>query len=579
MKENQGVLIAGVFGLLLVAGAGSTAVAGDAAQRCAGLTQAMQGQWPDKSARIVSADFRPDGSLATPAGPLGPSGAPVALPAHCEISGVLQERTGTEGRAYAIRFHVRLPETWNERLLFQGGGGSNGVIGDALGPTRSPALGIPVAAARGFAVVSQDSGHNNATDSDPKSGGAAAFGFDAQARENYGNASLQAVTDAAKALMAVYYGKPPQWSYFEGCSKGGQEALAIAERYPTAFDGIVAGAPGLSLPRAAVADAWDTQTYGGENQVPGTQLTLIQLATSLSDPDLKLVAAAILAACDADDGAVDGMVGDFEKCTVARVQPQLQQRTCKEGKQDSCLTLAQVNALLRGFGGPKDSRGASLYSSWPWDPGISAPGWRAWKLGSPAGPPSINVVLGAGALASILTTPPTAVAATPQALLDYLMAFDFDHDAPKIYAFNAQFTRSAWADMSSRSTNLKAFHDHGGKLVIYQGAADPVFSLMDIVSWYQDLQRRMGAQVPGFARLFAVPGMSHCNGGPATDQFDALGSLTQWVEHGRAPDQILASAGRASPWPGRTRPLCPYPKVARYAGSGDLEKAESFQCR
>ena len=366
MKGRYAVLIRAMCGLLLIAVSHSTAFSADAARRCTDITRAMQGQWPDKSTHPVSATFLPGASPATPSGAVGPGGAVESLPAHCEIIGELQERQGTDGRAYAIRFHVRLPETWNERLLFQGGGGSDGVIGDALGATRSPALGVPVAVARGFAVVSQDSGHDNSTDSDPRFAGSAAFGFDAQARENFGHASLMAVTAATKALLAVYYGKGPEWSYFEGCSKGGQEALALAERYPTAFDGIVAGAPGLSLPRAALAEAWDTQTYGGENQVAGTPLNLNQLATSLSDDDVKLVAAAILAACDADDGVVDGMVGDFKQCTTARVRPQLLQRTCSEGKQDSCLTPKQVNALLRGFGGPKDGHGVSLYSDWPW---------------------------------------------------------------------------------------------------------------------------------------------------------------------------------------------------------------------
>jgi hypothetical protein len=189
------------------------------------------------------------------------------------------------------------------------------------------------------------------------------------------------------------------------------------------------------------------------------------------------------------------------------------------------------------------------------------------------------VLLGAGALASIFTTAPTQVSAAPQELLDYLMAFDFDRDASRIYATNAQFPRSAWSDVAARSTDLRAFYAHGGKLVIYQGAADPVFSLKDTVSWFQDVQRRSGNGARSFARLFAVPGMSHCRGGPATDQFDALGALMQWVEHGQAPEQIAATAGRASPWPGRTRPLCAYPKVARYIGTGDIERAESFQCR
>jgi hypothetical protein len=577
LKNCDRALRAAVCGLLL-ASVGPRAFSADAAQSCSGIATAMQGHWPDTSTRIVAADFRPDGTPASPAGPLGSAGPPVPLPAHCEIIGVLQERTGVDGHAYGIRFHVRLPVTWNQRLIFIGGGGSDGALGDALGTARSAGLG-GLAAASGFAVVSQDSGHDNAKDSDPASGGAAAFGFDALARQNFGHASLKAVTDATKALLAVYYGKPAQWSYFEGCSKGGQEGLALAERYPTAFDGIVAGAPGLSLPRAAIAEAWDTQTYGSVNSVPGAPPTLQQLATSFSNDDLQLVAAAVLAACDADDGVVDGIVGDFQKCTVARVQPQLQRRTCTAGKQDSCLSERQVAALLRGFGGPKDSHGANLYSDWPWDPGITDSGWRVWKLGSPGGLPSINVVLGAGALASIFTTPPTPVRAVPQTLLDYMMAFDFDRDAPKIYATNAQFPRSAWTDIASRSAHLSAFQAHGGKLLIYQGAADPVFSLRDTVRWFREVQQHSGAGAQAFARLFAVPGMSHCSGGPATDQFDVLGPLMGWAEHGQAPDQILATAGKTSPWPGRTRPLCAFPKVARYSGHGDINQAENFQCR
>jgi hypothetical protein len=578
MRANLRLLVWGCA-LLLLDSARAQGIAADAPQRCSGVGQAMQGSWPDRSTRIIAADFRPAGTLTTPASAGGPPGSPLPLPAHCEILAVLQERTGSDGRPYGIRFHVRLPQDWNERLLFQGGGGSDGIVGDALGPSRAAPPAVAVAAARGFAVVSQDSGHDNATDSDPSHAAAAAFGFDALARENFGHASLKAVTDATKALLAVYYGKGPHWSYFEGCSKGGQEALAVAERYPNDFDGIVAGAPGLSLPRAALAEAWDTQSYGGVNRAAGTPLTPTQLATSLSDADLKLVASAVLAACDADDGVADGMVADFTKCTAGRVRPQLEQRRCAGAKQDDCLSGAQLTALMRGFEGPKNSHGTRLYSDWPWDPGITDAGWRLWKLGSAAGMPAINVLLGAGALASIFTTPPTPVSAAPQALLDYLMAFDFDHDAPKIYATSARFPHSAWDDIAARSPNLSAFQAHGGKLVIYQGTADPVFSLKDTVDWFTQVQRQSAAGTPGFARLFAVPGMSHCRGGPATDQFDALGALTQWVEQGQVPAQIPAVAGPQSAWPGRTRPLCPFPKVARYRGHGDIEKAENFQCR
>ncbi|PZT92278.1 MAG: hypothetical protein DI625_13090 [Sphingomonas sp.] len=213
-----------------------------APQGCAAL---MAGGWSDPSMRILTADDRAAGLVLD----LGMGAKTAPLPAHCEVTGVLRERTGQDGQKYAIRFRMRLPDQWNRRFLFQGGGGTNGDIGSAVGPLNAGATAL----AQGFAVISQDSGHSNETNADPARGGAVAFGFDAQARADYGHASLKASYDAARAILKRRYGGDPAHSYFAGCSKGGQEGMAFAQRYPEAFDGILAAAPGFALPKAAIA--------------------------------------------------------------------------------------------------------------------------------------------------------------------------------------------------------------------------------------------------------------------------------------------------------------------------------------
>jgi feruloyl esterase len=503
---------------------------------------------------------------------------PVTLPAHCELSGVMQERVGVDGQRYAIRFHMRLPLNWNGKFFFEGGGGTEGELGSAIGST---APGMPPAVAQGYAVVSEDSGHDNATNSVPTRGGPVAFGFDPQARADYGGASLKPVAEAAKAIIRAYYGRPAERSYFVGCSKGGEEGMVLAQRFPNEFDGIVAGAPGFSLPRAAVAEAWDTQAFGSLVAAAGAKsFDPKLLPTSFTEAQFRTVREAILAACDADDGVRDGITAAFESCTWRRVAKELIQRNCSVSKSDSCLSGAQIDELGRVHEGPKNSSGKSLYSDWPIDAGMGSDGWRIWKIGPATGGfPGINVAMGGPALAAIFTTPPTALNADPKSALDYALGFDFDHDAPKIYATEAPFERSAWDDISARSPHLEGFRAHGGRMIVYQGASDPVFSLNDTLAWYREVEKLNGESSADFVRVFPVPGMAHCGGGPATDQFDAFGALVNWVEKGTAPDHILAKAGPNSPWPGRTRPLCPYPQTAHYQGSGSIEDAANFVCR
>jgi hypothetical protein len=576
-------LIAIPITLLLACGVaqGATAIdvtESDAPGKCAAIASAMAGKWPDPSTDIDSAALQEAGPLVAPPQAFGPpmQGPPIMLPAHCEIMAHMHARTGLDGQQYAIRFHVRLPVQWNGRLLFQGGGGLDGDLGDAVGGL--PAGGAP-ALLRGFAVVSQNAGHDNAVNTNPARNGTAAFGFDPQARADFGYASLQPVAEAAKALTGQFYGQGPAFSYFAGCSGGGREGLEFAERYPEEFNGIIAADPGLSLPRAAVAEAWDVQSFAAA--VPKDKSpALSRVAESFSDHDLQLVSDAVLSACDADDGLKDGMINAFMGCTTRKVRPALAARTCHAAKGPECLSAAQIRALLRSMAGPRDSAGKVLYSDWAWDAGIASMGWRIWKIGSADGHvPPLNLLIGGPALSGVFTTAPTPLAVDPQSMGEFILRFDFNHDAAKIYATDATFHESAWQQIAARSADLDGFRAHGGKLIIPQGVSDPVFSILDTLNWYTQVQQRNGGHAGDFARVFAVPGMNHCFGGPATDSFDALQSLMDWVEQQRPPDRILASSGPMSPWPHRTRPLCAYPAYARYKGSGDSESADSFECR
>jgi Tannase and feruloyl esterase len=577
MKTIRKAAVSAAIVLLLATGpvpaAGS--VARDAVptrEQCEGLGARIAGHWPDASTRITETHYY-DSPQALRLPLPGGAAVEITVPAHCEILGVLHERVGAFGQHYAIRFHVRLPASWNQRFFFQGGGGTNGDIGNALG-----VLGIDVAPAlaQGYAVVSQDSGHDNATNRDVARGGLTAFGFDAQARADYGHASLLPVSQAAKALIAAYYGEKPRFSYFAGCSKGGAEGMAAAQHYPEEFNGVLASAPGFSLPRAAVAQAWDVQSLAGATELT----TPSSLAHAFSDADLALASRAVLAACDADDGLADGIVGAFEQCSRKKVHPELSRLQCSRDKTTDCLSAAQIAALERVYAGPVDARGRALYADWPWDAGLASPGWRFWKLGSADGAmPALNITLGGASLASVFTTPPTLLRDDPEAQLDFVRHFDFGRDASKIYVTSAQFPRSAWDDIAARSSDLAGFKSRAGKMLVPHGVSDPVFSINDTLAWYREVDRRTRGAAARFVRVFPVPGMAHCGGGLATDRYDAFGALVSWVERGTPPDRIIARAAPGTPWPGRERPLCPYPKVARYRGTGSREVADSFVCR
>jgi feruloyl esterase len=236
----------------------------------------------------------------------------------------------------------------------------------------------------------------------------------------------------------------------------------------------------------------------------------------------------------------------------------------------------QINTLSRVMAGPRDGKGRALYSDWAWDAGVGSPMWSMWRLGI-AGRPAMDITLGGAALPTVFSVPPQPVAGTQDALLANELALKFPAAEGLILAHDGKFPQSAWADIAMRSPNLDGFLAHGGKLLVAHGAADPVFSVKDTIAWWDEVKGRYGGRADDVVRLFVVPGMAHCGGGPTTDQFDMLAALIDWVEHGKAP-QGWRPPLVSNPWPGRTRPLCAWPGSAYYE-SGDHNLASSFACR
>ena len=514
------------------------------------------------------------------------AGAP-SLPDHCELFGQFQARQGANGQSYAIDFHMRLPAAWNGRFFFQGGGGSNGVVGNALGNLLAAQPGN--ALSLGYAVVSQDSGHDNAVNNDPARQGIVTFGWDPQARRNYGFASIGPVARVAKGLIRTYYGQAPRYSYYVGGSKGGQEAMMAAERFPDEFDAVLVGYPGFRLAYAgAVGQIWDAQAMAGAaralGRVDADGLPLINQA--FSDEDLALVSRTVLDACDGLDGTVDGMVETFAACTTARVTPRLSVITCTGAKTDACLAPAQVAALRKVYGGARGGKGEALYSDWAWDAGVGGKtsqgyqqGWRSWKLGSftAARNDGLAVMLGGPSASAVFTSPPTQVASDPAALTRYALGADVAENARKVRAKWGPFDESAADFMNADSTDLSRFVARGGKMLMFHGVSDPVFSIKDTIAWLSRVDAREHGRAARFVRLFAVPGMNHGGGGPSTDQIDAFSALVRWREEGVAPASLVGRARANTPWPGRTRLLCPYPQQPRRVGT-DIESAASFRC-
>jgi feruloyl esterase len=527
---------------------------------------------------LTSVTFKTAGSVTVPG--IG------AMPEHVVVLGKMNERVSpVDGKTYAIGFEMRLPTDWNGRFFYQGNGGTDGIVATAYGnilgggPTSNGLL-------KGFAVISSDAGH--AIEPTPIGGGV--FGIDPQARLDYGYNAVAQLTPMAKNLIETYYGKLPDKSYIVGSSNGGRHAMVAASRYAKQYDGFLAGAPGFNLPQAAVAQLWGVQQYAPISQMGANGRP--DVWTSFLPADTALVSDKILAACDALDGVVDNMVSDPLACQSV-FDIDLDVPTCSGVPDGTCLTYGQKSVLASVHAGAINSSGEALYTNFLWDVGIRAGGWRTWKFGNSTGN---RDPLAVGFIFSTPPEDPNVLDGSGTTLLDYALnwpgaaaGFDVDRDAPKIYATNSTYTESAMSFMTPPDLDMKQLWAKGGKLIVVQGAADPVFSVADTVNWYEALSARYKKRTTDFARLFIVPGMSHSSGGPACDQFDLVGALVKWVEEGIAPDAITAKArGIGSnvvnsevpaTWaPNRTRPLCAYPEVPRYNGTGSIEDAANFSC-
>jgi len=455
--------------------------------------------------------------------------APSKLPAYCRLDAMIDRRAGVKGVSYGIGFALALPEDWNGRFLFQGGGGLNGSVQPPLGAS---AAGDTPALQRGFAVVSTDTGHQGTGAFD------GSFQQDQQANLDFAYAAIGRVAEVAKRIVAQHYGKSPDRSYFAGCSTGGREAMMMTQRYPLHFDGVISGAPALRTAYSGIGDRWVAATLNeiAPKNAQGQPVT----RDALSESDKKVVIDGLLNACDAGDGVKDGMIFNINAC---KFDPKT--LVCKGNKTDGCLSMAQATTLEKAFAGPKDSKGRQVYPGFLFDAGISSTQGIAGLLHG-------GQLVGGGGAG---------------------VGMNVDEAAERATADPSEALSS-----TARWTNLNTFSGRGGKLIFWHGVSDPWFSALDTADYYERMTKANGGpeQVRNFSRLYMVPGAGHCGGGPSLDTFDALSAVVRWVEQGVAPDSITAT-GRA--FPGRSRPLCAYPLHAQYKGQGNPEDAANFECR
>jgi hypothetical protein len=500
-----------------------------------------------------------------PAGTLTVGGQPVA--AHCQVTGSMFQRVGTDGNNYAIGFEMRLPLNWNGRFFYQANGGIDGNVVTATGGVNG-GPGLTNALAQGFAVISSDAGHSGSLGPN--------FGIDPQARLDYGYQAVQKLTPMAKSLIQTAYGKAPDRSYIGGCSNGGRHTMVAMARIADQYDGYLAGAPGYNLPKAAIANIFGAQRYATVATDPA------DLSTAFTPAERATVATAVLAKCDALDGSTDGLVQDVEACRTA-FNFKTDVPTCTGARDGTCLSAAQKTAIEPIFTGATTSTGTSFYASFPYDPGVASSGIPFWEFIAP-------VALDTGGVGQIWKVPPEPVAGFNGPA--FALGMNIDTALGWITATDATYTESAMSFMTPPDpTNLATLKNRGAKIMVYHGVADPIFSVDDTKAWYTGLAAANSGDASNFARFYRVPGMAHCAGGPATDQFDMLTPLVAWVEQGQVPEAVVATARGAgnavavnadlpAGWSAsRTRPLCPYPQVARYNGSGDVEAAASFSCK
>lgn len=358
--------------------------AGDAGEACAAMLRASR-----PGLELLQAELVEPGPAPAP-----PGADPADLPEHCLVRGLIDRRTGVGGREFGIGFELRLPSDWNGRFLFQGGGGLDGQAMPAIGSIANSAG--PPALARGFAVVSTDSGHQGPIVD-------ASFGLDQQARVDYAYNALDEVTREAKRLLRVFYGASADYSYFLGCSNGGRQALVASQQLPLEFDGIVAGDPAMSFSRLALGEVWNMRVLA--RIAPRDEEGRPVYSRAFSDADLQLVKSRVLMQCDALDGLEDGLINDWQACDFDPSD-----LVCTAGKTDSCLTEGQAGAMRDLMQGPMTDSGRHIYGPFNYDTGIASSAWRGMRLGtSPTGEPnSADSSLGLGQFRYLQLTPPDA---------------------------------------------------------------------------------------------------------------------------------------------------------------------------
>lgn len=451
--------------------------------------------------------------------PWTPSRGAAVNNAICRVEGVIEQQIGFE-------LWLPAPDKWNERLLGAGVGGSAGTFNYS-----DMASGVNA----GYAAVSTDSGHKMADK---------AWMLDRQKEENYAYRAEHLMTEAAKKLVAAYYGRPAKHSYFLGCSGGGRQALKEMQRFPGDYDGIVAGAPGPDMPTLSVRHLW-TSLYQAKHP-----------EGKMSNADWQLLASAAISACDGNDGVQDGVVTDPASCSF---DPKAIQ--CQGENQTGCLNAAQLEVVRAIYAPLRDEKGKAI------DSGL-LPGVRT----RPGPPPDLAVDLFGQGVYHTTDWDPGSLN-----IVRELTAVDKE-----------------MPELKANDPNVKAFKNRGGKIIIYQGWMDPSVIASQSIDYYKSCEKILGGEskTHTFMRLFMVPGMYHCAGGEATDHFggsmssdaigdsdhDCLSAVVRWVEDGIAPDRIIASkiiSGKVV----RTRPLCPYPEQAIYKGSGSTDEAANFECR
>ncbi len=513
---KRGLGLSAVGGLAVAAGLTLSGHASASEQSCAGLKNKSF-----KSTRIESAaEVRPDPAWEFPPSVFDglaktdPAGALNVKRPFCRVVAVIEKQ---------IKFELWLPDDWNGKYQQVGNGGYTGAINY---PTMGGAL------AKGYATASTDLGHESKN----------AFSADwmvghKQRILDFGYRAHHLVSETSKRMIDAYYGKAPNYSYFVGCSSGGWQALTEIQKYPADFDGVVAGAPAHNFVRLNLRS---TVT---------AQMSLEHPEGNLSAAQTKLVAEAALKRCDPEDGVTDGLVSAPLQCDFDPKELE-----CKAGEpSDACLTPPQVERVKALYGPMKSKGGLELYPG----PTISA-GLR----------PTFPAKADAPALAGPLHN---ALAEFGYKKDLTVGSFDADRDIPAMEKLMNPV-------MSSVNPDISKFRIRGGKVLAWQGWGDPAISPYNTLHYYETVKEKVGGNMDDFYRIFFVPGMGHCGAGATgPDKFDAVAALENWVEKGVAPTRIESSQykdGQVT----RTRPLCMYPEVPKYKGTGSTDEAANFGC-